>query len=116
MDALNPEINSSFNHATAADIAFDGANWESWEQSSTSSETCCKDGGADKLKEYTKESFSKYLHRVPVTQLKDAAKMCYVSNLAYIIADIKVCDLELDQPPLFLNNAFSKLRSFCAIA
>jgi hypothetical protein len=115
VDAVNPEINSSFSHATAADIAFDGANWKSWEQSSTSSETCCKDGGADKLKEYTKESFSKYLHRVPVTQLKDAAKMCYVSNLAYIIADIKVCDLDLDQPASFLNNAFSKLRLFCEL-
>jgi hypothetical protein len=67
--------------------------------------------GTEELQlEYTKDSFSKFLERVPVEQLKDAAKMCYLSNLAYITADIKV------RTPHFigtvLNTSLLDLESF----
>ncbi len=112
MSPRSHDINypSSFvtDHTTAA---FPGAkNWEENMEQQNSEETLNCSGTEELQLEYTKDSFSKFLERVPVEQLKDAAKMCYLSNLAYITADIKV------RTPHFigtvLNTSLLDLESF----
>jgi hypothetical protein len=39
---------------------------------------------------HTRESFDKFLRHYPAAELKLVSQACYLSNLAYIIGDIKV--------------------------
>lgn len=39
---------------------------------------------------HTQDSFAKFLHRVPVSELKTVSHMSFLSNLAYVIPSIKV--------------------------
>lgn len=42
--------------------------------------------------EHSRESFAKFLRHYPVGQLNLVSQACYLSNLAYIIGEIKVWD------------------------
>lgn len=57
-----------------------------------------EDGGGDEdgiecsTVVHTRETFIKFLRPVVLaSELKDVAQACYLSNLAYIISEIKVC-------------------------
>ena len=47
-------------------------------------------GGAPAREVETPESFAKFLRHAPASVLKDMARACHLSNLAYMIRDLKV--------------------------
>jgi hypothetical protein len=47
-------------------------------------------GGAPAREVETPESFAKFLRHAPASVLKDMARACHLSNLAYVIRDLKV--------------------------
>lgn len=51
------------------------------------------DSDGDVRVEHTRESFAKFLRHYPAAELKLVSQACYLSNLAYIIGEIKVCGM-----------------------
>jgi hypothetical protein len=47
-------------------------------------------GAAPAREVETPESFAKFLRHAPASVLKDMARACHLSNLAYVIRDLKV--------------------------
>ena len=63
-------------------------SYETVDKSVVKEEVGCEDSKVV----HTQESFTKFLRPMgSATELKDVAQACYLSNLAYIISEIKVC-------------------------